>query len=492
MHYLVAAGCIVVIYLCGVTGQWWPTPDSALYLSLARSLARGEGYLFNGQVSTDVTPGFPLILAGIQRTFGAGFAAQNLFMTLSGLASLAVIFVTVARVAHRHTALLVTLLAAFSYPFYLACHVILTDIAFVLLFWGLIYCCIRLYEGSLWWLAAMAVLIVLSLTIRIPGLLPMVPLILGVVVDLLARRRIRRAILVGGVCLGLAAALAIGFYLLSCLSGTDRPLYSQSAAELVATSWGPLAQRGLLAIADLPTGMAEILTSQSGLWPVGLGAIVLMVAGAAWCRRTRCYLFLTLAIGCPVLLAILGGVRAIRPRYFLPAFPAMVLLMIVGLQQLLAWIRGRLSLATFPRPTKEVVLFILLLAAMNLPRLLRDAFYYSYSAHTGRYYQVIRNGHYEEFFAAARFLEKRLSPDASAAIDTKWVSQLYYAIDRHVLTLPSATAASPTSSPSDWRRARYVVISHEEKSLAPLTAEALPPGSKAVLPGRVFSVYELP
>ena len=51
-HVVVAAGLVAVLYLAGVTGSWWPTPDSALYQGLGRSLLHGQGYRFNGQVNT--------------------------------------------------------------------------------------------------------------------------------------------------------------------------------------------------------------------------------------------------------------------------------------------------------------------------------------------------------------------------------------------------------------------------------------------------------
>ncbi len=55
---------LVVLYLGTTPGKWWPTPDSAEYVGLAESLARGDGYRFNGEISTRQTPGLPLLLAG--------------------------------------------------------------------------------------------------------------------------------------------------------------------------------------------------------------------------------------------------------------------------------------------------------------------------------------------------------------------------------------------------------------------------------------------
>jgi hypothetical protein len=67
--------CLLAVYLVGVTGRWWPTEDSAIYLGLARSLAAGEGCRFNGQFDSTFAPGLPLVLAGLRWLAGPGFWA---------------------------------------------------------------------------------------------------------------------------------------------------------------------------------------------------------------------------------------------------------------------------------------------------------------------------------------------------------------------------------------------------------------------------------
>ena len=75
---------VAAVYLAGVPVQWWPTPDSALYLGLGRSLAEGDGYRFDGEPCTTVTPGLPWILAGIRTVFGGGYVAPTVFIVLFG------------------------------------------------------------------------------------------------------------------------------------------------------------------------------------------------------------------------------------------------------------------------------------------------------------------------------------------------------------------------------------------------------------------------
>jgi hypothetical protein len=62
---------VIVLFLLAFNGQWKVGRDSALFRGLARSLAAGQGYQFTAFASSTVYPGYPLILAGLERTFGA-------------------------------------------------------------------------------------------------------------------------------------------------------------------------------------------------------------------------------------------------------------------------------------------------------------------------------------------------------------------------------------------------------------------------------------
>ena len=49
--------CLAALYLLGFNGQWQIEPDSALYLTLARNLARGLGYTYHGAPQNLAFPG---------------------------------------------------------------------------------------------------------------------------------------------------------------------------------------------------------------------------------------------------------------------------------------------------------------------------------------------------------------------------------------------------------------------------------------------------
>jgi 4-amino-4-deoxy-L-arabinose transferase-like glycosyltransferase len=99
--------CVVAQFLLIVNGSWTATPDSALYLSLARSLASGQGYVFNGEPHTLVPPGFAAVLAGASVLFGESFLTYRCLMTLFGLLTALAGYLLIRRLCGRATALLI-------------------------------------------------------------------------------------------------------------------------------------------------------------------------------------------------------------------------------------------------------------------------------------------------------------------------------------------------------------------------------------------------
>jgi hypothetical protein len=82
---ILLAALVVASFCLIVNSSWNATPDSALYLSLGESLARGEGYVFNGDQHTLVPPGLPMMLAPVARFCEAPFLCYRGFMALMGL-----------------------------------------------------------------------------------------------------------------------------------------------------------------------------------------------------------------------------------------------------------------------------------------------------------------------------------------------------------------------------------------------------------------------
>jgi hypothetical protein len=106
-HWIFAA--IAVLYLAGFTGRCRAAPDSGLYMSLGRSLAEGQGFVYNGQTHTRYEPGLPLVIAASYRIFGPDrYAPVHVFILLCSFASFVLTYRLMLRHAGRPTAVLVT------------------------------------------------------------------------------------------------------------------------------------------------------------------------------------------------------------------------------------------------------------------------------------------------------------------------------------------------------------------------------------------------
>jgi hypothetical protein len=104
---------IVVLYLAGFTGKWRVAPDSGLYMSLGRSLAEGEGFVYHGETHTRYEPGLPLVISASYRLFGQDrYAPLLVFILACTFTSLWLSYRLMLRHAGRPTAVLVTALFA--------------------------------------------------------------------------------------------------------------------------------------------------------------------------------------------------------------------------------------------------------------------------------------------------------------------------------------------------------------------------------------------
>lgn len=421
-HLLLAGTAVVLIYLIGVTGKWWPTPDSAIYLGLGRSLAEGNGYYFNGSPCNIVTPGLPLILAGLRILFGDGFWAPNLFIVLTGLTTLLFVYLTLAMMVNRAVAMAVTLATGLSYTFFYQSHRVLTDAPFAALFWMLLYAWQRYRAGNgARWVVLIGLLSAVSVFIRMPGILVLVPLAVGLMVERSCVKWSKKG-LAAGMVLAVIFLEVAGFYLLALKTTSRTPLYAEAAFSRISTGiWGGLSRigRGLV---QLPLTLPEMFSSQGGyvlgilvglptLLLVGIGCVVL------WKRGQRFVLPLILLN--VLILGFSGGRRAIRPRYLLPIQPLLFLVAMEGLCWCVwKYYQSKSKLISPAVYQKVITVFTVLVILSNAPKVLRNAVYYSYLSHTSRYYEVIRSGKYVELFGIAEVLRSD-SHDRVVAAETR-------------------------------------------------------------------------
>ncbi|MCK4624329.1 MAG: glycosyltransferase family 39 protein [Phycisphaerae bacterium] len=496
-HLLLAGVCVAVIYLVGVTGKWWPAPDSALYLGLARSLANGEGYRFNGSPCNMVTPGLPAILAGLRMLFGPGFGAPNLFMALCGLGSLVLIYLSVARLSDKRTALAVALATGLSYTYFFNCHRILTDAPFAALFWAILYAYIRYRSGSVRWLILAGLLSVAAVAVRAPGILFLGALAISIMPDRPPGARARKGLIPACVILAILVVLGTGFFIVARYTSTEEQIYARAIMSKVnADPMVHLRNIGM-GLRQLPLTVSEMFTSQETYF-AGLPALGLIGIGGAglWRRRQR---FILPAIVMSVLaLALYGSGHMVRPRYLMPIQPLLLLAMIEGLCWCIKRLRRQAKPVVYMR---AVAVLVGVIIACNTPKLLRNAVYYSHLSHTPRYYQVVRGGGFAELFEVAEILGENHSDSRSersrtdghlAATDCGKVSVLHYLSERTVISLPPI----PRNRPAQTKKVYDFILSRTDLKFIILknsrTKELLEnaPGFKLRHNGKRYRVYE--
>ncbi len=105
---------IAAAYIGSIAGVWMLHSDSACYLGLGRSLARGEGYTFNHAPFGKYPPVFPFMLSLVFRTVGEDVRGFQVVTALCGIVALLGAFALVRPRAGVGAALGVAVLAASS------------------------------------------------------------------------------------------------------------------------------------------------------------------------------------------------------------------------------------------------------------------------------------------------------------------------------------------------------------------------------------------
>jgi 4-amino-4-deoxy-L-arabinose transferase-like glycosyltransferase len=297
---IAAGGLVAVLYLACVNNRWAPLPDAALYLGLGRSLAEGVGYRFNGEVSTWVTPGLPLLIAAGNLLFGVQYWFPALLMALSALAAFALMYATLARLVEPWSAFAVTLATALSFLFLRYTQVVLTDVPFGALFWGTLYAVARYLvtsgasnrgdaehaerapAGRTGWLVLAAVLSAVGIFVRAPGALLLGPAALGLAFDRSLSGVRRRRLMAAGAVLA-AALLTLGaFYLVARHLDDETPPYFRGVTYNV--------RAGNLYFLDHPLHVPRraleilglMLTGDTNREVVGLVAFPFWLIGLLW------------------------------------------------------------------------------------------------------------------------------------------------------------------------------------------------------------------
>ena len=132
-HRRIVFLAIVGIYLLSFNGQWRVERDSALYLTIGRNLAEGQGYTYHGVPHHLAFPGLPLLFAATFKLFPNGNVLPALvLMLLMGFATLGLMYRLFLLHTDRPTAVMLTFGLAITRLFYRYCFELLSDLPFLL------------------------------------------------------------------------------------------------------------------------------------------------------------------------------------------------------------------------------------------------------------------------------------------------------------------------------------------------------------------------
>ena len=323
-------GCQAAMLLAfHVSRSWHCAPDSALYMGLARSLAEGDGYTFNGEFHAMVPPLFPLAMAGFMRVFGSSFLALNCFQIALALACTPAVFLLMRRIFGRDLGLLAAAAFAFNMELWNVASMLLSDLQFTLLaalgMWAAAWAA---GNGPARWAAVVLAglgIAAASLT-RSNGFVIVPGAALAVWLGWRGRPGARLAGVALLATLALAPVIWWQQYVAAHTSGHE-PTYlsashlSKPLAKMIPAIGGNLFGETFTVASNLMVGFNDV--------PPGLNLILpaLIVIGCLTSLR-RGEPMLPLSLVCMV--GVLTIVPGVKERYFLFLYPAMVVFLVVG------------------------------------------------------------------------------------------------------------------------------------------------------------------
>jgi hypothetical protein len=413
---LLTAILLCLFYALLWSPWWYPLSDSALYLNMARALARGASVESLRQMHRDVRPFTPLLLAGIMK-LGGGIGAMHAAMIVLTLLSHALAFLTLRRWFDERIALLATVATATSWWVYANAFTIMTEPLFLVMFWGAMLA-LSFVPGSTrpkqWTLVVAAALLMagawenrVAAALLLPGIL------FGLWMSHRdASRRIR---------LGWVAVFVVVFALL--VWDYKRPTPGAQIAEAHEETYhlnffvgmkNPLMQmpvsagrwiiEGLAAAGAVPFDMAS--------QPIRVAAsacaiLILILACIGWWQlwRGRHWYAVGMAVYfVPIL--VQWGAR-IKPRYMTPIAPVLFIQLWLGATWCLHSLSPR---STAGRGNRIGAFLLAVLLAMNLVPYAIEV--YLRHGSSRNFYDLARRGGFAELIDIGGYIENHTAKDA--------------------------------------------------------------------------------
>ena len=336
---------LAILYLLTLNNQWAIEPDSAVYLSMGRSLAEGRGLEYNGAPAGGVPPLLPVLIAGSRLLFGPAYWPINLAISLAGLGTALLAYLAVRRLAPEvgaddvRLALAALLMTGSSARLLIDSTRILTDVPCAFFVALGLYALVRARQGHWAWCWAGLGALVLATAARLPAAVLLVGLVLGLALEFRREGYRRRLLATLAGMVGVGAGALAWWFLLRGGSVSGGPDYFVTIFERfqfgLRERWVQLAEGPF----RLPGAICEAITGQE-LQGFNVVPAALILFGL-WTAARRGQWILV----CPVLAYVafllgLGG-SAVAPRYLLPVMPMLVYALAMGTVEAVARLRRR-------------------------------------------------------------------------------------------------------------------------------------------------------
>ncbi|HOI55374.1 MAG TPA: glycosyltransferase family 39 protein [Phycisphaerae bacterium] len=458
---LVVALVVAILYAFAVNDQWRPGNDSALYLSVGRSLARDQGLaLQGGEGLPGGSPGLPILIAVCFRLFGETLWPVNLLISAMGYLSAVLAYRIVRLDGSRRTALNVFLLTGLNVALYVRSLSIESDVPAMLFMMAALWCLLKFEQGGLRYLFLAVVMLLGLIGMRMVGAVVVVGLAVALPLERCALPRwkawVGAAAVVSPLVLA-AAAMVLGSS--GAIGGGYGPALLGRFTEFVY--WEEFYAR---ALSSLPSNCFRLLSGQTLPPLASVPFLALMLWGAGRLLRRGRALIVLPALLYVVMLVLIWGEPA--ARYLGLMLPLVVYLFLDGLEAAVAAI-----LALWRRPSvAPMVLSIVvaMLLAANLPKIVREGLYMS---HHPRFSELVERGRIARWLPVVEYL-RRQPMAADEVVLTPEASIVHWLSDR-----PAVEAAdSPDTALGPWRltrdaigrrQVRFVVVprTHQDRGL---------------------------
>jgi hypothetical protein len=424
----------LLLLALGFNGQWRIEPDGALYLSLARNIAEGAGYVYHGQPHRLAFPGLPYLIAGTFKLFGIGqLVPIHVVLWLMSVAALALTYRLILLHKDRQTAAVVTFITAVSYTFFSFAFQLRNDMPFlvgVLAFlcgWEAVF-----YRPGRRWYDWVLLVGGLGLAIVMrPAMWALVgAILLTLIVQMFRGGQVKRSAITVAVVLG-AAAL---FFVMDPRRDSARLVGDYEDQTVAALGEGVRMSLQTIVVQNAPVMFGPIaaetmLGHEAGPVLNQILGIAAVLAGVLLIRERLLW-------GLWIVLTVLMMLKflpqdAILPRDFLPVFP----LLVYACWQGVSWLNRAL-----PRPWDWVAVVLIVgwmtMNGLKIGELIIEQ-------RSTPFYAHYKHGHYLRVLEMARHIERTVEPDRIVLAQAKTGRILSYYSRRNVVDTWEVPAFDP-------------------------------------------------